>query len=364
VVGSRVDLSPEELREVRALLLLKERYRLGDRGIRKLVDSHGSGSRALGARGEQMDLLKPSPEVAPVSSWLEEGFGVLPMTSPRYPASLSELTDPPPVLFLKGRWELLTGPAVAIVGSRRATEVGRRAAETMGRILAEAGVTVVSGMALGIDGAAHRGALQGGGNTVAVLGSGFRVIYPGPHRPLFREIGERGLLVSEFLPHESALPHHFPKRNRIIAALARAVVVVEAGRKSGALITVDHGLDLGRDILVTPGSVENPQSLGSNALLREGARVLPDPAGILEELEELGLEPGNTRKGAISPESAGPGIPLDLQPLWAALSTEPVGVDEVATQAAVSLPEVLAGLSALELGGWIRQCPGMRFQRR
>jgi DNA processing protein len=171
-------------------------------------------------------------------------------------------------------------------------------------------------------------------------------------------------LVSEFLPHESALPHHFPKRNRIIAALARAVVVVEAGRKSGALITVDHGLDLGRDILVTPGSVENPQSRGSNALLREGARLLLDPAGILEELEELGLEPGKPRNGATSPEGAGPGIPSDLQTLWTALSTEPVGVDEVAIQAAVSIPEALAGLSALELGGWIRQCPGMRFQRR
>ncbi len=364
MVDSRIGLSPEEIREVEALLLLKERRGLGDRGIRKLVDSHGSGSRALQARGEQMDLLKASPEVAPISSWLEEGFGVLPMTSPRYPSSLSELTDPPPVLFLKGRWELLTRPAVAIVGSRRATEVGRRAAETMGRVLAEAGVTVVSGMALGIDGAAHRGALQGWGDTVAVLGSGFRVIYPLPHSPLFREIGKRGLLVSEFLPHELALPHHFPKRNRIIAALARAVVVVEAGRKSGALITVDHGLDLGREIFVTPGSVENPQSQGSNALLREGARVLPDPAGILKELEELGLEAGRPREGATSSEGAGPDIPSALRPLWAALSKEPVGVDEVAARAAVSLPEALAGLSALELGGWVRHCPGMRFQRR
>ena len=364
MVASRVILDPEELREVRAFLLLKERSGLGDRGIKRLLESHGSASRALGARGDQIDLLKTPPEGAPVSSWLEEGFGVLPMTSPRYPESLSELTDPPPLLFLKGRWELLAGPAVAIVGSRRATEVGRRAAETMGRILAEAGVTVVSGMALGIDGAAHRGALQGGGNTVAVLGSGLRVIYPRSHRSLFREIGERGLLVSEFLPHETALPHHFPKRNRIIAALARAVVVVEAGRRSGALITVDHGLDLGRDILVTPGSVENPQALGSNALLREGARVLPDPAGILEELEELGLGPGERGTGDLASEGAGTGIPLELQTLWAALSSDPVGVDEVATQAALSVNEVLAGLSALELGGWARRCPGMRFQRR
>ena len=363
MVDPRITLDPEELREVRALLLLKERSGLGDRGIRKLVDVHGSASRALGARGEQMDLLTPSQVEPPVSSWLDEGFGVLPMTSPRYPAALSELTDPPPVLFLKGRWELLSSPSVAIVGSRRATEVGRRAAETMGRILAQAGVTVVSGMALGIDGAAHRGALQGGGNTIAVLGSGFRVVYPGSHRSLFREIGERGLAVSEFLPHEAALPHHFPKRNRIIAALALAVVVVEAGQKSGALITVDHGLDLGRDIFVTPGSVENPQASGSNALLREGARVVPDPAGILQELEDLGLVVGEEQGASVS-GAAGSGVPFELQKLWSVLSVDPVGVDEVAAQAAIPVKQAMAGLSTLELGGWARRCPGMRFQRR
>jgi len=363
VVGSGAKLSPEEIQEVRALLLLKEGSGLGDRRIRKLVDSFGSGSRALRAQGHQGDLLKPAPEAASVSAWLKEGIGLLPMTSPKYPASLSELTDPPSVLFWKGRYDLLTGPAVAIVGSRRATEGGRRAAETIGRTLAGAGVIVVSGMALGIDGAAHRGALQAGGDTVAVLGSGFHVIYPRPHRSLFREIGERGLLLSEFCPDEPALPHHFPKRNRIIAALAQAVVVVEAGRKSGALITVDHGLDLGRDILAVPGAVDNPQCLGSNILLREGARVLPDPSDILEELRGLGLEVGEPRKTPLTDRGIGSGIPPELQNLWAALSLEPLGVEEVAGHADLSPGEALAGLSALELGGWVRQCPGMRFQR-
>ena len=141
------------------------------------------------------------------------------------------------------------------------------------------------------------------------------------------------------------------------------MVVVEAGRKSGALITVDHGLDLGREILVTPGSVENPQALGSNALLREGARVLPDPAGILDELDELGLERGGNGGGADAPGGTSPAIPSELQTLWAALPVEPISVDEVANQAAVSVTQALAGLSALELGGWARRCPGMRFQR-
>jgi DNA processing protein len=362
VVDSRLKARPEELQEVRALLLLKERFGLGDRGIRKVVDLHGSASRALEARRRQANLPERNEE-APLSSWIEEGYGILPMTSPRYPASLSELTDPPPVLFLKGRWKLLSGPSVAIVGSRRATEVGRRAAETMGRILAEAGITVVSGLALGIDGAAHRGALKGRGGTVAVLGSGFQVVYPGSHRSLFREIGERGLLVSEFLPGQPALPHHFPKRNRIIAALTRAVVVVEAGFRSGALITVDHALDLGREILVTPGSVENPQAVGSNALIREGARVVPDPAGILEELQGLGLDMGKEIERVSAPEIPGSHVPSELREIWAALSNEPACIDEVASRAALSVNQALAGLSALELGGWARRCPGMRFQR-
>jgi DNA processing protein len=233
----------------------------------------------------------------------------------------------------------------------------------MGRILSGAGVTVVSGMALGIDGEAHRGALQSGGNTVAVLGSGLRVPYPASHRTLFQEIGERGLLVSEFLPQESAQPHHFPKRNRIIAALSRAVVVVEAGRKSGALITVDHGLDLGKDIIAIPGSVENPQAVGSNGLLKEGARILTDPSGILELLVELGFPVAEAGPGAGSGSRPDLAIPSALSALWEVLSFEPLGVDDLARRAAASAQEVLAGLSALELGGWVRQCPGMRFQR-
>jgi DNA processing protein len=363
MVGSGISLTADEHLEIRALLRLKQHPKLGDRGIRQLVDSHRSGVRALRAEGREMDLLRTSPEDPPISSWQEEGVSLLPMTSPRYPGRLLELTDPPPVLFLKGKHDLLTGSAVAIVGSRSASGVGRRVAETMGKVLSEAGVTVVSGMALGIDGAAHRGALTGGGNTVAVLGSGFRKVYPASHRPLFREIADRGLLVSEFLPEEPALPHHFPKRNRIIAALVQAIVVVEAGQRSGALITVDHGLDLGRDIFATPGSVENPQSVGSNALLREGARILLDPSDILEEIGDLGL--GVDAGQTAPPEKVDPGegIPVDLKGLWAALSVEPSGVEALARRAAVTFPEALAGLSALELGGWARQCPGMRFRR-
>lgn len=363
-MDSGVTATPEELREVEALLRLKERSGLGERGIKKLVDSCGSGARSLRLSGDQMDLLDPRRSGPPLATWLEEGLGVLPMTSTRYPPCLHELVDPPPVLFLRGNSDLLhTEPSVAIVGSRRATGAGRRAAETMGRILAEAGVAVVSGMALGIDGAAHRGALAGGGKTVAVLGSGLRKVYPASHRDLFREIGSRGLLVSEFLPDESALPHHFPKRNRIIAALSQAIIVVEAGGRSGALITVDHGLDLGRDVFAIPGSVENPQSAGSNALLRDGAQPLVDPGGVLEELEAFGVRIGDRRGGEAQPRDVGSGVPSELRFLWGVLTSEPLTVEEVARCAAVPVAEALAGLSTLELGGWARQCPGSRFQR-
>ncbi len=362
-MGSGVTLTDREAGEVRAFLRLKGVPRLGDRGIRELVEAHGSGVEALEVTGTQTDLLEIDPPADLRDALRENGVTVLPMTSPRYPQALLELTDPPPLIFLKGDLGLLDGRAVAIVGSRRATVVGRRAAETLAGLLGGAGVTVVSGMALGIDGAAHRGALGAGGATVAVLGSGFGVSYPRAHKALSHEIAGKGLLVSEFLPDEPALPHHFPKRNRIIAALSQAVIVVEAGKKSGALITVDHGLDLGRDVLALPGSVENPQAEGTNALLREGARVIPDPVQILDELTGLGwtFDPADLHPaGSTSPSED---VPADLRRIWTVLDDTPKSAEEVARAAVIRLPDALAGLSALELGGWALQRPGLRFQR-
>jgi DNA processing protein len=373
VVDPGVSSCLRDEEEVQAFLALKREPGLGDRGIGKLVELFGSGASALAAlrrdRARAMKAMggawgsrripEPVPDFPP---WDRTKYRILPMTSPFYPSSLRELTDPPPLLFLRGREELLHRPAVAVVGSRKATEVGRRTAEALGRILAQAGVTVVSGLALGIDGAAHEGALQAGGDTVAVLGSGLDVVYPPGHRKLFRTMATRGLLVSEFLPPEPSLPHHFPRRNRIIAALTRAVVVVEAARQSGAFITVDHALDLGRDVLAVPGSVESPLSEGTNALLKEGAKVLPTPKDILPELEELfgGSLPGGASQEGDPP----PSVPPHLRPLLAALTREPQGVDALALEARLPSSEALAGLLSLELDGWALQCPGLRFQLR
>ncbi len=367
-MGARGRLTPDELAEATAFLRLKGNPRLGERRIRVLVDAHRSAQGALAAAQAQRQLWDWPAEEHELESWLREEMDIIPMTSSRYPDSLRALVDPPPLLFLRGRAELLDSPCVAIVGSRRATEGGRRTAETLGNRLSLGGVAVVSGMALGIDGAAHRGALNGGGNTVAVLGSGLRIVHPPSHRSLLRRIAATGLAVSEFLPSEPALPFHFPKRNRIIAALAEAVIVVEAGERSGALITVEHALDLGRDVLVVPGSVENPQCRGSNGLLRDGARVLPDPEAVLEELPELAAR-GTV--GAWPPAGGSPGkspgslpVPRELRGLWNVLSSEASAVEELARRASMSPGEALAGLSALELAGLVVQCPGLRFQRR
>jgi DNA processing protein len=353
-----------EREEVRALLRLKGISRLGDKGIWGLVRGHGSGVAALRAAGSQKGLWDEKDQGFPIGEWLDSGLTLLPITSPHYPQPLLALPDPPPLLFLKGREELLHKAGVAVVGARKATESGRRSAHELGRVLGRAGVNTISGMALGIDGAAHRGALEAGGDTVAVLGSGLQVVYPRAHRTLFRDIANQGLVVSEFLPTEPALPHHFPKRNRILAALAEAVVVVEAGERSGALITVDHGLDLGRDILAFPGSVESKQAAGTNALIRDGARILTHPGAILDELPELVARGGEVGGDELAVNSGLPaGLHQDLSPLWSSLSAEPMGLDPLAEAAGMAPQDALAGLSTLELMGWAHRCPGMRFRR-
>jgi DNA processing protein len=346
-------------REAEAFLRLKAARGMGDRRIRELVEVHGSAVAIVRAVLGQKDLWTETPPSRDLGPFLKGGGHVVPMTSPDYPRCLLDLEDPPPLLFLKGRRRLLELPAVAMVGSRRATQAGRRVAEEMAGRLSELGIPVVSGMALGIDGAAHRGGLSGPGSTVAVLGSGLDRTHPSSHGKLKEQIRRDGLLVSEFLPEEEARPFHFPKRNRIIAALARAVIVVEAGARSGALITVDHALDLGREVLSVPGSVENPQAQGSNALLRDGARLLTGPGAVVEELSHL--IPAGAQAG--EPGQVPRALPSELRELWNVLSSEPLGLDHLAHQARVAVSEALAGLTALEMGGWAVRCPGMHFQR-
>jgi len=352
--------------EVRALLTLDQMPGIGLVKLRALVDAFGSAERALRASkaafgaiaGGGVKRRRPDPGVRhDVDAALAEadrlGMEVCTWRSADYPEELLHLADPPPVLFLRGRRELLTRRAVTIVGARHATGRSRELAERLGHDLARAGMCVISGMALGVDGSAHRGALAAGGDTLAVLGRGADAPYPATHRRLFREIMDRGLVVSEFLPGTPPLPHHFPRRNRILAALSQAVVVVEAGSRSGALITVDHALDLGIDVWAVPGPIEVATCAGSNRLLAEGARPLVSVAGFVQELTGCERSERVVETVADGPEGR----------LLSELAAETLNVDQLALRTGLPVAEALALLTAMELRGAVRQMPGMRFRR-
>jgi DNA processing protein len=265
-----------------------------------------------------------------------------------YPSPLAELPDPPPVLFAIGALEHLRQPCVAIVGTRRATSYGERVTFEIAGALARAGLSVISGMARGIDGVAHRAALAVGGSTIAVLGTGVDVAYPAAHRSLQAEIGERGVLLSEELPGDRASGGSFPKRNRIIAALARATIVVEAPHRSGALITAMHALDLNRDLAAVPGPIDIPQSAGSNALLRDGAIMIAEVADALTLVgvsSPVGLASASSEARALSDPTQ--------RAVWHALESPAPDLDALAARASLPARRCLAAVSALELVGAI-----------
>src|SRR5256714_7848111 len=228
--------------------------------------------------------------------------------SPEFPSELRDIPQPPNELYAIGRSSALSNPRVAIVGTRNCTGYGERATRTLTRALVRAGVSIVSGMARGIDAAAHRTAIEEGGNTVAVLGTGIDVPYPVGHRQLHRSIGEHGLVLSENPPGATAHLGAFPKRNQIIAALAPVTIVVEAGFKSGALNTTSQALELGRVVAAVPGSIDSPQSQGSNQLLRDGAVMI---ASVDDALALLGV--------SAAKERAVPSLPENERRVWDAL---------------------------------------------
>jgi DNA processing protein len=260
--------------------------------------------------------------------------------SPEYPQQLHALSSPPPTLWTLGDRSTLNDPIVAIVGTRRATAYGRRMTHALGAALARAGACVVSGMALGIDGAAHRGALEVGGRTVAVLGTGVDVPYPRAHLAIYRQIVERGLIISEMPPGARSHRGSFPNRNRIIAALARVVIIVEAPHGSGALHTAKYALETNREIAIVPGPIDSPQSAGSNLLLRDGAHPI---TSIDDAITLAGLSPQ-----AI----AGPHIDDATEMcVWRALESASPSLDALCARAALPVAECLAAITGLELRG-------------
>jgi DNA processing protein len=259
-----------------------------------------------------------------------------------YPAALSDCPDPPRTLWARGDLALTERPCVAIVGTRRATAYAERVTRELARTLARAGACVVSGLARGVDASAHFGALEVGGATIAVLGTGLEVVYPKGHAAIQRDIGEKGLLLSEVAPTNAAHGGSFPRRNRIIAALASTTIVVEAGVKSGALITATHALEMGRTVAAVPGPIDVPQAQGSNELIRDGAVAITSMADVLALI-------GLTTPIRLSELEVGGAERL----VWDALALGGADLDSLCFRAGLPAHEGLAAVSALELRGLV-----------
>jgi DNA processing protein len=284
-----------------------------------------------------------------LTSLAERGLRFVGRSDSDYPPLLRELHDPPPGLFLRGAGgaELLRRPAVAIVGARACSSYGAQVTRLLGRELAAAGLVVLSGLARGLDGEAHRGALEAGGLTVAVLGCGVDRDYPAAHAQLARRICERGLVASEYAPGVEPAPWRFPARNRIVAGLAAATVIVEARERSGALITADFALEAGREVFAVPGEITSSLSAGTNALLRLGATPLTSSGDVLEA---LGLAPTEATLFQLGKAAAA---------VLAALAVEPAGADQLARATGLDAPAVATALAELELAGAVAAAEGL-----
>jgi DNA processing protein len=343
----RAILTLSELRGLRPLKVHAEAWEQGT--ATGCLESVRRGR--LGSDGDREWLPQVDPRVT--SARVERaGARFVTPADPEYDNRLNDLRDPPACLFLLGRPLGDSPERVAIVGSRKCSNLGRDVAQDLGRALVASGLAVVSGAAHGIDAAAHRGALQAAGRTVAVLGSGIDVVYPASSREMLERIAESGTIVSEYPPTTPAGPQHFPARNRIVVALARALVVVEGAAKSGSRISVDHALDLGREIFAIPGPVTSPLAETPLEMIREGATLI---RGAGDLLDDLGID-------RAAPPPAPPDLDDGERRVWNALSGGSLP-DSVAREADMSIPDAVTTLIQLELRGLIVSVGG-RYERR
>ncbi|MBM3463417.1 MAG: DNA-protecting protein DprA [Armatimonadetes bacterium] len=294
------------------------------------------------------------------------GCHVLAHGDETYPKSLVNISSPPLILYGRGDLSLLERPCVAVVGTRRASTYGQRCADHFGAAFARAGMVVVSGMARGVDAAAHDAALRCGGGTVAVLGCGVDVCYPPEARRRKAEIEARGLVLSQFAPGTPPLPNHFPSRNRIVSGLSRGVVVIEAGMRSGALITVDHAIEQTRDVFAVPGSIFGPNSEGSNRIIAEGiATPATSPDAVLEALGMKTL--GAPLRGMIDATASRALRDDGVKAVWrimreAEAGDEALEVEEIIRTSGIGSSAVIRALTALELEGLLQRAPGNLYR--
>ena len=284
----------------------------------------------------------------------QAGIEVLTWEDPTYPSRLKQIEQPPPVLYVRGKLDPLDDFAVAIVGTRRATSYGRQVAEQLGEYLAQNGVTVVSGLARGIDAAAHQAALRGGGRTLAVLGNGVDQVYPPEHRHLAERLMLSGALLSDYPPGTKPEGTNFPPRNRIISGLSMAVVIVEAGNQSGALITASFAAEQGREVFAVPGNIFSPESKGTNHLILEGARPLLEYRDVLEALEIDQIQAFRQNRAAFPTDET-------EQKLIQALGSETLHVNELCVLTGLPIQKVSSELALMELKGLVKQVGGMRY---
>jgi len=325
-------------------------WRAPDSEFKALPGSRPSNNTELLVRRKNFDLSK-------LNSYLNDPkVALLLYTDADYPGQLKNIYDPPPVLFLRGRADYLSDISVALVGSRRATPYGLSVTENLARSLADAGVVVVSGLARGIDAAAHRGTLDAGGKTIAVLGCGVDVVYPRENGRLMDSIVQNGLVISEFPPGTGPEAWHFPVRNRVISGLCKVVVVVEAADRSGALITAHVALEQGRDVMAVPGNITSKLSRGPNGLIKQGAAPVLDARDIIEELGLEVIEPSTSR---LTTE----GLKLDDNEklLLKLLNYESVPLELIVQRSGLGAGEVMSALMFMEVKGLVRQLPGRLY---
>jgi DNA processing protein len=362
---------------VRDLLALQLMPGLGPQRIAALLERFGSASAVLRATPEQ---LREVPYIGPkVAAAVREGVDVdaelaqmerhgvrlLALGTPDYPAALATIHDPPHLLYSRGSLQEGDARAVALVGSRSCTTYGKRVVERLAQGLVRAGYVIVSGLARGIDGVAHKAALEAGGRTLAVLAGGLSRIYPPEHKALAEEVSRAGSLLSEAPMRQEPMAGLFPARNRIISGLSQAVVLIEAAEKSGALITATHAAEQGRTVLAVPGAIDSEASGGTNALIRQGAILCRGVDDILEELHGVSAMAMAAKKAGVAAATAPPPPQLDeaQRRVWDALAEGPRHVDQLVQQLGMSVVQLSGMLLVLEMKKVVRRLPGNRYER-
>jgi DNA processing protein len=338
---------------------------LGAAKIRRLLQDFGLPEKVLSADGTALARAVGAEAAASLTSgsagtsveraleWASKpGCHIVTLADSAYPALLLEISDPPTLLYAKGNLDLLARPALAVVGSRNGTAQGIRNAEAFSRAFSDAGLTIVSGLALGIDAAAHRGGLTGAGSTIAVLGTGIDVVYPHSNAALFGQVAEGGLLLTEYPVGTPSIAHNFPRRNRLISGLARGCLVVEAALGSGSLITARMATEQGREVFAIPGSIHSPLSKGCHSLIKQGAKLVDSAEDVLAEL-------GGWRPP--TPEHAA--TPATEEGLLVQMGYDPVDIDSLCVRAGLPAEAIAAELLRLELDGRVATLPGGRYQR-